>query len=449
MKKNTTQDEQALFGLLTKLCEEVAWQKKQQFSAGNTPENAQKREEALNKLFMLTQQYEFPEHIQRLADAIGLLYVSLEISEMRHAELLAALKQQNLELETALENLSTCTESLSSIREGAAQDFFVATSPVMQQVTNMAYELALHPINVMLLGNSGTGKEVFAKLIHNASPRKDKPFIAVNCTAIPDSLFESEMFGIDKGVATGVTKRAGFFVSANEGTLFLDEIGDMSLANQSKLLRALESREITPVGNSRPIPIDIRVISATNCNLEKAVAEKRFREDLYYRLNVAEIELPDLAQRGEDIIELANILLAKHCRRFNRTTPRFSAKAKKLLLNYSWRGNVRELNNEMERAAALFSEKEIVPENFSPRLRQSNKIQVPVNVIPQDVKLSAEHEEKKMIIENEEFSLVALEEKTILRALEYTQNNKSKAAKLLGITREGLRKKLQRLQPAS
>ncbi|SIO28799.1 sigma 54-interacting transcriptional regulator [Halodesulfovibrio marinisediminis] len=443
MKQNNKHDEQALFGMLTKLCEEVAWQKKQQFSTGESQANTQEREEALNKLFMLTQQYEFPEHIQRLADAIGLLYVSLEISEMRHKELLTTLRQQNLELETALNNIASSSKSLSSIREGATQDFFVASSPIMQATTNTAYALAPYPINVMLLGSSGTGKEVFAKLIHNASPRKDKPFIAVNCTAIPDSLFESEMFGIDKGVATGVSKRTGFFVSANEGTLFLDEIGDMSLSNQSKLLRALESREITPVGKSRPIPIDIRIISATNCDLEKAVAEKRFREDLYYRLNVAELQLPDLSLRGEDIIELANILLAKHCRRFNRPTPQLSAKAKKLLLNYSWQGNVRELNNEMERAAALFTEKEIVPTNFSPRLQQQKSKHVLGVGTEEIVHCTTEKNEQR--IEDEDFSLAAMEEITIKKALEYTQHNKSKAAKLLGITREGLRKKLQRI----
>ena len=183
----------------------------------------------------------------------------------------------------------------------------------MRKIIQLALTIARRPINTLILGPTGSGKEVIAKLIHFNSPRCQGPFIAVNCTAIPDSLFESEMFGIEKGVATGVSARKGLIEEASGGTLFLDELADMTLPNQAKLLRVLEEREVMRVGSSKPISVDIKIIAATNVNLEEAVRKGTFRQDLYYRINVAEIRLPPLKERGDDILLLAQLFLERHC----------------------------------------------------------------------------------------------------------------------------------------
>ena len=189
----------------------------------------------------------------------------------------------------------------------------IGRCPAMRQVVAQALAIARRPINTLILGPSGTGKEIFAKTIHYHSPRRDAPLRGrPSCTAIPTRL--KAMFGIEKGVATGVSARRGLVEDASGGTLFLDELADMSLPNQAKLLRVLEEREVLRVGSARPVPVDIKVIAATNVDLRQAVARGRFREDLYYRLNVAELTLPPLRERGDDILLLARHLLAQHAR---------------------------------------------------------------------------------------------------------------------------------------
>lgn len=340
------------------------------------------------------------------------------------------------------------------MQETLTQNTIIGQSPKMLQAIKMASDVARTPINTMLLGETGTGKEVFAKYIHFHSPRRENPFIPINCTAIPDSLFESEMFGIEKGVATGVNQRKGFFEEANGGTIFLDEIGDMNLANQAKLLRVLEEKEICRIGSSKPVSVDIKVISATNINIEKAVEEGRFREDLYYRLAVEEIFIPPLREREEDILLLAHKLLERFCKTAGRDVPRFSEAVKKCFLRYAWKGNVRELANEMERLSVLcfsdtveffdlskriqnyFEESSgISEENFS-KPAQTDPVQ-PVR--GEDVTESA-------AMADEDFNLLKNEEQLIIKTLKHCGGNRSRAAKLLGITREGLRKKLMKMQ---
>ena len=276
------------------------------------------------------------------------------------------------------------------------------------------------------------------------SPRREGPFVAVNCTAIPDSLFESEMFGIEKGIATGVNARKGLIEEASGGTLFLDELADMTLPNQAKLLRVLEEREVLRVGSSKPVSVDIKLIAATNANLEEAVRKGNFREDLYYRINVAEIRVPPLRDRGDDILLLAQLFLERHCAYMGRPRLSLSPAVCRQLLQYGWPGNVRELNNEMERAASLTIGNRVELSDLSTRIVPD---EVRCHLLETEPLISRDgadtHQAETQTAQN--YNLQEMERKLILDVLNKTGGNKSKAAELLGITREGLRKKLLRM----
>ncbi len=233
-------------------------------------------------------------------------------------------------------------------------------SSMMKQVINYIKKIAPGNMNVLITGESGTGKELIARAIHNLSKRNGNPFVPVNCGALPEHLFESELFGHERGAFTGAVKtQPGLLEFANHGTFFFDEIGDMSLALQIKLLRMLEERKIRRVGGQNEHEIDVRIIAATNKNLEKEVAAKRFREDLYYRLNTIRIDVPPLRERPEDILPLARHFLQELCEREDRPVPDFSNEAEAALKNYGWNGNVRELQNIMGRAFFLCSNNKI------------------------------------------------------------------------------------------
>lgn len=237
------------------------------------------------------------------------------------------------------------------------RESIITRSPVMEALLAQARRVAQTDSSVLLQGESGTGKELLARALHRASRRREKPFIAVNCTAIPEALFESEFFGHKKGSFTGASEsRVGLLQSAHEGTLLLDEIGDMPLAFQAKLLRALQEREVRPVGSTEAIPIDVRVISSTHQDLDAAVAQRRFREDLYYRINVVRLEIPSLAARREDIPLLANHFLAAIRARLADTAvgvTGFAGEALEALVAASWPGNVRQLRNVVEQCVVL------------------------------------------------------------------------------------------------
>ena len=230
----------------------------------------------------------------------------------------------------------------------------ITRNPVMEDVLNQARLVAESDISVFIHGESGTGKDLLARAIHKASPRCDHPFVAINCSAIPEPLLESELFGHSKGSFTGATRdHKGLFQAANQGTLFLDEIGDMPLSLQAKLLRVLQDKEVRPIGATQSVTVDVRVISATHRNLEKEMERGHFREDLYYRLNVVELEIPPLAQRREDIPPLALHFLSKYSGKGSRKVEGFSPEAMKMLVSASWPGNVRQLLNVVEQSVAL------------------------------------------------------------------------------------------------
>ena len=306
----------------------------------------------------------------------------------------------------------------------------VAESPKMRTILRDAYRVAGSDVNVLLTGESGTGKEVVALFIHHNSLRSDKPMITVNCAAIPATLLASELFGHEKGAFTGaVAKRHGRFREADGGTLFLDEIGDMQTELQAALLRAIETGRITPVGSDKEIKTDYRLLAATNRNLLQEVEEGRFRQDLYYRLNVIAIEIPPLRERTEDILPLARHFLVHG----QIEAKRLSQAAAKTLMAYQWPGNVRELLNAIEHARFLSQADIILPEHLPPAVRNST---ARPHAVPHKIPETAQSDVK---------TLGEIEVDTVLRALEQTDGNRTRAAELLGITRRGLIYKLKRL----
>jgi len=260
---------------------------------------------------------------------------------------------------------------------GAWRSKIVTRSPLMENLLTQARLIADSDASVLIQGQSGTGKELLARAIHNASPRADRPFVALNCSAIPESLFESELFGHVKGAFTGATRdHPGLFRAAEGGTLFLDEIGDMPVGFQVKLLRTLQERVIRPVGSTSSIAVDVRIISATHQDLLQAVADNTFREDLYYRLNVVNLELPSLAERREDIILLANHFLRQFPDATKRAITGFSSEAQEAMLYAAWPGNVRQLYNVVEQSVAL-STTPLIPASLVQRALRNEEGDIP------------------------------------------------------------------------
>ncbi|MBE9581085.1 MAG: sigma-54-dependent Fis family transcriptional regulator [Proteobacteria bacterium] len=307
----------------------------------------------------------------------------------------------------------------------------IAQSPAMQSVLRDVYRIAGSDANVLIMGESGVGKEVVARFIHQSSPRHGKPMVAVNCAAITGTLLASEMFGHEKGAFTGAErKRHGRFREADGGTLFLDEIGDMPLELQPAFLRAIETGCIVPVGSDREIEADFRLLVATNRNLVQDVEEGRFRQDLYYRLNVIAIAIPPLRERKDDILPLARFFLS----RGQAEVKRLSRVAARVLCAYQWPGNVRELANAMEHARLLCQTDVIAPEHLPPAIRNmATRV---------DGETGKEAVSEETVIK----TLKESEIESIRRALKQTGGNRTHAARLLGITRRGLIYKLKRFR---
>ena len=263
---------------------------------------------------------------------------------------------------------SHATTDFSSAQDEPQIEQLIGECRPMRQLKKLISRIARGPSSVMVAGESGTGKEVVARAIHKLSDRQAKPFIAINCAAIPEQLLESELFGYVKGAFTGASAngKPGLIQAANHGTLFLDEIGDMPLTLQAKLLRAIESREIQPVGASHPVPVDIRIISATNQNLAQFIAEGKFREDLYYRLNVIPLRLPPLRERQDDIELLIHHFLQLHTRRLELVYPGVSPEVIGLLKRYHWPGNIRELSHLMEYLVNVVPSGEVIDASLLP-----------------------------------------------------------------------------------
>jgi DNA-binding NtrC family response regulator len=305
----------------------------------------------------------------------------------------------------------------------------VSRSEQMERVKKMILKVAGSSSTVLIRGESGVGKELVARAIHKASPRASEVFIAVNCAAINENLLESELFGHEKGAFTGAhAQKRGLFEVADRGTLFLDEIGDMSGSMQAKLLRALQEKEIIRIGGTKPIKIDVRVIAATNRNLEAMVKEGRFREDLYYRLNIIPIEIPPLRNRRDDIEPLIDYFIAKHSLSSNRKIRGLTSSARNLIMNYSWPGNVRQLESAIERAILLTEGDEIGVEDLPVEIRQQGQ---PANLI--NFKLPPEG-----------ISFEELEKSLIIQAMEQTNWNITRAARLLGLSFRTLQYRLEK-----
>lgn len=287
------------------------------------------------------------------------------------------------------------------------------------EVMKLVQKVAVSDTSVLLQGESGTGKELFARAIHNLSPRKNKPFIPINCAAIPHELLENELFGSERGAYTGsVARKIGKFEIADEGTVFLDEIGDMDIALQAKLLRVLQERTIERLGGTRTTKIDTRVIAASNCDLKELIGQKRFREDLYYRLSVFPITIPPLRDRRDDIASLAEFFVRRYCLEMNKKTMVLSPEALAIMEKYHWPGNVRELENTIERAIILADGKRIKPEHMAIRLSTNNDIRLREGAGLKEIGMQAQAQAERA---------------AIIRVLNQVRGNKRRCAQILKI----------------
>ncbi|KHD87871.1 MAG: NtrC family transcriptional regulator [Bdellovibrio sp. ArHS] len=314
-----------------------------------------------------------------------------------------------------------------------AESQVIAHSPRFLKVLDMAKRVSASSANVLITGESGTGKEIIARMIHDLSPRRKEPFVPINCSAIPEQLLESELFGYAKGAFTGAGgHKAGLFEEANGGTLFLDEIGDLDLHLQAKLLRVLQEKKVKRVGENHYRPLNIRILAATHNDLSEDVQQKKFREDLYFRLNVVPIEVPPLRERMDDILPLAEYFLKKYSLRHHAVEKHFAAEVRSYLLSHSWWGNVRELENTIERAVVLSAGAEITVNDLDGNQKRA---------------LSLESVFERLC--QKEGRLLSLEEMArqyIEYALQVNKGAREKTAKDLGIDRKTLYRKTHHQQ---
>lgn len=307
--------------------------------------------------------------------------------------------------------------------QNTSENDIIGESSVMQEVFTTINKLSNTDANILILGENGTGKDVIARLIYRCSPRYGKPFVTIDLGSIPEQLFESELFGFEKGAFTDAKKsKAGRMEVATNGTLFLDEIGNLSLPMQSKLLTAIEKRQISRLGSTQTVPIDVRLICATNADIRQMVEDGNFRQDLLYRINTIEIHIPPLRERGNDIILLADHFLDRYTRKYKKEIHGLTREAKNKLLKYAWPGNVRELQHTIERAVILGDGSMLKPENFLFHT------------------MSKQKKEEEVIL-----NLEQLERQAIEKALRISNGNISRAAEYLGITRFALYRKLEKL----
>lgn len=335
-------------------------------------------------------------------------------------------------MKRALENQRLLTENILLKEEFASKFGFpriIGKSEKIRDVAQIVQKVAPTKTTVLLLGESGTGKELFARAIHNLSNQQNYPFVPINCAAIPKDLLESELFGHEKGSFTGAdAKKLGKFELGDRGTIFLDEVGDMELAIQSKLLRAIEEGEIERIGAVKTIKVDVRIVAASNKDIERAVEDKKFREDLYYRLNVFPIKIPPLRERREDIPLLVEYFINKYCLEIKTPVKSISKEALDMLMNYHWKGNVRELENTIERAVILCDGDVITREHFALS------------------KQSFFETAKKFDGTLEEVAKEALREaetRRIISALRETRGNKSRASEILRVSYKTLLTKIK------
>jgi two-component system response regulator HydG len=329
---------------------------------------------------------------------------------------------QHHRLQEEIRILTAPSSSISS-------EWMIGESEPVKRVKEIVSRVGPSEATVLVHGETGTGKELVARAVHRFSARSEGPFVAINCAAVPASLLESELFGHARGAFTDAkVSRDGLFVRASGGTLFLDEIGEMPLEMQAKLLRALQERVVRPVGSNSEVPFDTRIVAATHRDLESDIASRRFREDLYYRINVVKITAPPLRDRGNDVLLLATHFLALTTQRCRKEAMGLSPQVASLLLAYDWPGNVRELENCIERAVALARFSSVSAEDLPERIR---------SFTPKRFSMAAGDEQEILPLDE-------LERRYILRALKIVDGNRSRAATLLGVDRRTLYRKLER-----
>ncbi len=348
------------------------------------------------------------------SEFVGVVCTEVDITEA---------KKLSHKLDKANDRLKYLEDEVKILSKGSF-DNILGRSYKLERAKEVAKRVSKTTSSIFIFGESGTGKEVFARAIHDYSERKG-PFIPINCSAIPSELFESEFFGYESGAFTGANKKGkmGIFELAKEGTLFLDEIADLPLSMQAKLLRVLQEREVRRIGGEKIIKIDTRIISATNKNLKELVSQNKFREDLYYRLNVVEIDLPPLRERKEDILLLVDKFIKEICKQNGKETLNISKEAMDILQRYTWKGNIRELKNTIENIVVLSRGNFIDKDNIPVHIIESSKMN---NLLDEDYPLDLNK------------AISKLEINTINKALEIAKGNKAKAAKILNIPRTTL-----------
>jgi DNA-binding NtrC family response regulator len=370
-----------------------------------------KKQYPLTEIILLTAYGNIPDGVQAIKNG-GFDYITKGNDNDRVIPLLYQ----------AMDKVLKQRRSAVKIKEAGTYGFndIIGTSATIKQCINLAMKIAPTDTTVLLLGETGTGKEVFANAIHASSKRSGRAFVAINCSAFTRDLLEGELFGHKAGAYTGATRdKKGLIELANEGTLFLDEIGELSIDLQSKLLRVLENGEFIKLGDVKTTKVNVRIIAATNRDLSKGITDGSFREDLYFRLNVFSIQLPALRDRKEDIEELATYFINQYSAREKKPPLKLDKIALKLLQQHSWKGNIRELRNVIERALVLTETAEILPEHLPFEIQRQNKSV------------------------SESLSLAAVERDHIERVLGHTKGNKTKAAELLGIGLTTLYRKLE------
>ena len=341
-------------------------------------------------------------------------------------EKLLATLSSGMKLRRSRCEVSLLKEQVEVLSDLAGDDRFIGQSEPMRQVLATVEKLREADANVLVLGENGTGKDVIARMLYRCSPRHGRPFVTIDLGSIPEQLFESELFGYEKGAFTDARKaKAGRMEAATGGTLFLDEIGNLSLPMQAKLLTALEKRQIVRLGGTQPTPIDVRLICATNADIHRLVEEGRFRQDLLYRINTIELHIPPLRERGDDILLLADHFLQRYARKYGKEMRGLTREAKNKLLRYAWPGNVRELQHTLERAVLLGGGSLFRPEDFP----------LQPSAIPS----------AKAAEESRTLNLEQLEREAVEQALRLSGGNMTRAAEYLGITRFALYRKLEKL----
>lgn len=382
-----------------------------------------------------------PEIVFMMITAFGTTENAVEAMKMGAYDYITKpfkIDEVRLNIQNALRSKNLETENRSLRKELNKEYSFqnmIGNSPIMHQIFDMIKRVSQTPTNVLITGESGTGKEVVAKSIHFNGPLKDRPFVTVNCGAIPENLMESEMFGHKKGSFTGaITDKVGMFEVADGGTLFLDEVGELPLSIQVKLLRAIQERVIRRVGATDDMKVDVRIIAATNRNLEEMVKSGTFREDLYYRLNVINIKTPSLRDRKDDIPLLAQHFLRKYNERLNKNIQSISAEAMEMIIKYNFPGNVRELENLIERTVALEAGATILPESLPPmvntpsgrKMASSNEIEVTEEGLDLDKVMGQ------------------IEKELLVKAIHAAGGIKKRAAKLLNISFRSMRYRIEK-----